>query len=117
MSETLQDLTDVPKEFFKDGTQFLNRCTKRMLFVLFLSFSGFVRSLALLEWYLVCDVLSQAEGLMVASLPRYFQELVLVCLRKKRDRPATFHPHTFTLEVTLAREEIKSPETSRFSNT
>lgn len=66
MSETLQDLTDVPKEFFKDGTQFLNRCTKRMFFVLFLSFSGFVRSLALLEWCSVCDVLSRAEGYTLA---------------------------------------------------
>lgn len=25
----LQELADVPKEFFKDGTQFINRCTKR----------------------------------------------------------------------------------------
>ncbi len=29
MSDTLQELADVPKEFFKDGTQFINRCTKR----------------------------------------------------------------------------------------
>jgi len=29
MSETFQDLKDIPQEFFKDGTQFLNRCTKR----------------------------------------------------------------------------------------
>jgi len=29
MSETLQDLKDIPQEFFKDGTQFINRCTKR----------------------------------------------------------------------------------------
>ncbi|RMZ82275.1 hypothetical protein DV738_g1859, partial [Chaetothyriales sp. CBS 135597] len=28
MSETLQELAEVPKEFFKDGTQFINRCTK-----------------------------------------------------------------------------------------
>lgn len=30
MSETLQELKDIPQEFFKDGTQFINRCTKRM---------------------------------------------------------------------------------------
>ncbi|ETN45584.1 protein translocase SEC61 complex gamma subunit, archaeal and eukaryotic [Cyphellophora europaea CBS 101466] len=24
----IQELADVPKEFFKDGTQFINRCTK-----------------------------------------------------------------------------------------
>jgi preprotein translocase subunit Sss1 len=30
MSETLQELADVPKDFLRDGTQFLNRCTKRM---------------------------------------------------------------------------------------
>jgi hypothetical protein len=29
MSETLQELADIPREFFKDGTQFINRCTKR----------------------------------------------------------------------------------------
>jgi hypothetical protein len=29
MSETVQEVLDVPKEFFKDGTQFINRCTKR----------------------------------------------------------------------------------------
>ncbi|KAK4944169.1 hypothetical protein LTR66_014527 [Elasticomyces elasticus] len=28
MSETLQEFTEIPKEFFKDGTQFINRCTK-----------------------------------------------------------------------------------------
>jgi len=26
--DTVQDLADVPKEFFRDGTQFINRCTK-----------------------------------------------------------------------------------------
>lgn len=30
MADTLQDLADIPKDFFKDGTAFLNRCTKRM---------------------------------------------------------------------------------------
>ncbi|OAP59176.1 protein translocase SEC61 complex gamma subunit, archaeal and eukaryotic [Fonsecaea erecta] len=29
MSDILQEIADVPKEFFKDGTQFINRCTKR----------------------------------------------------------------------------------------
>jgi hypothetical protein len=29
MSEQLQELMDIPRDFFKDGTQFLNRCTKR----------------------------------------------------------------------------------------
>ncbi|KAL9618018.1 MAG: hypothetical protein Q9160_007207 [Pyrenula sp. 1 TL-2023] len=28
MSETLQELADLPKEFIRDGTQFMNRCTK-----------------------------------------------------------------------------------------
>lgn len=41
MSETLQDLTDLPKEFFKDGTQFLNRCTKRMFLLPAFSFFYF----------------------------------------------------------------------------
>jgi hypothetical protein len=31
MADALQDLTDIPKDFFKDGTAFLNRCTKRSL--------------------------------------------------------------------------------------
>jgi hypothetical protein len=29
MSDLLQEMADVPREFFKDGTQFINRCTKR----------------------------------------------------------------------------------------
>lgn len=29
MSDLLQEIADVPREFFKDGTQFINRCTKR----------------------------------------------------------------------------------------
>jgi ABC-type sulfate transport system substrate-binding protein len=29
MADAIQDLTDIPKDFFKDGTTFLNRCTKR----------------------------------------------------------------------------------------
>ncbi|KAK5940071.1 hypothetical protein PMZ80_007489 [Knufia obscura] len=29
MSETFQDLKDIPQDFFKEGTQFINRCTKR----------------------------------------------------------------------------------------
>jgi protein transport protein SEC61 subunit gamma-like protein len=29
MSDTLQEIADIPKDFFKDGTAFLNRCTKR----------------------------------------------------------------------------------------
>ncbi|KKY19761.1 putative translocation complex subunit sss1 [Phaeomoniella chlamydospora] len=28
MSETFQEIADVPKDFLRDGTQFLNRCTK-----------------------------------------------------------------------------------------
>jgi len=28
MSETFQELADIPKDFFRDGTQFLNRCAK-----------------------------------------------------------------------------------------
>ncbi|EOD46147.1 uncharacterized protein K452DRAFT_224081 [Neofusicoccum parvum] len=28
MSDQLKDLADVPKDFIKDGTQFINRCTK-----------------------------------------------------------------------------------------
>nr|KAK5441323.1 hypothetical protein LTR18_007167 [Exophiala xenobiotica] len=31
MSDLLQEMADVPKDFFKDGTQFINRCTKRTL--------------------------------------------------------------------------------------
>ena len=30
MSESFQELADIPKDFFRDGTQFINRCTKRM---------------------------------------------------------------------------------------
>jgi len=30
MSEQMQEILDIPKDFFKDGTQFINRCTKRM---------------------------------------------------------------------------------------
>ncbi|KAF4310011.1 hypothetical protein SLS57_001319 [Botryosphaeria dothidea] len=28
MSDQLKELADVPKDFVKDGTQFINRCTK-----------------------------------------------------------------------------------------
>ncbi|KAL1968043.1 hypothetical protein VTN77DRAFT_2172 [Rasamsonia byssochlamydoides] len=28
MSETLQELADIPKDFVRDGMQFINRCTK-----------------------------------------------------------------------------------------
>ncbi|KEF58721.1 protein transporter Sec61 subunit gamma [Exophiala aquamarina CBS 119918] len=28
MSDLIQEIADVPREFFKDGTQFINRCTK-----------------------------------------------------------------------------------------
>jgi hypothetical protein len=31
MSDLIQEMADVPREFFKDGTQFINRCTKRKL--------------------------------------------------------------------------------------
>ena len=29
MSDQIQELMDIPRDFFKDGTQFINRCTKR----------------------------------------------------------------------------------------
>ena len=32
MSESFQELVDIPKDFFRDGTQFINRCTKRTSF-------------------------------------------------------------------------------------
>ena len=32
MSDQIQDLLDIPRDFFKDGTQFMNKCTKRMDF-------------------------------------------------------------------------------------
>lgn len=32
MSETFQELADLPKEFVKDGMLFMNRCTKRTSF-------------------------------------------------------------------------------------
>lgn len=28
MSDKIREFVDVPKEFFKDGMQFMNRCTK-----------------------------------------------------------------------------------------
>jgi len=28
MSDLIQEMADLPREFFKDGTQFINRCTK-----------------------------------------------------------------------------------------
>ncbi|KAB2580626.1 putative protein transport protein Sec61 subunit gamma [Lasiodiplodia hormozganensis] len=28
MSDQIKELADVPKDFIKDGTQFINRCTK-----------------------------------------------------------------------------------------
>jgi hypothetical protein len=31
MSETFQELADIPKDFIRDGSQFVRRCTKRML--------------------------------------------------------------------------------------
>lgn len=30
MSETLQELADVPKDFIREGSLFIRRCTKRM---------------------------------------------------------------------------------------
>ncbi len=32
MSDQLQEFLDIPRDFIKDGTQFVNRCTKRMFF-------------------------------------------------------------------------------------
>ena len=29
MSEQIKEIADIPKDFMKDGTQFMNRCTKR----------------------------------------------------------------------------------------
>lgn len=29
MSEQIQEILDIPREFIKDGMQFLNRCQKR----------------------------------------------------------------------------------------
>jgi protein transport protein SEC61 subunit gamma and related proteins len=29
MSDQMKDLADIPKDFIKDGTQLINRCTKR----------------------------------------------------------------------------------------
>lgn len=29
MSDQLQELIDIPRDFIKDGTMFINRCTKR----------------------------------------------------------------------------------------
>lgn len=29
MSDQLKELADIPKDFMRDGTQFMNRCTKR----------------------------------------------------------------------------------------
>ena len=31
MSDTFQELADIPKDFVRDGSQFIRRCTKRML--------------------------------------------------------------------------------------
>lgn len=30
MSDQIQELMDIPRDFIQDGTQFINRCTKRM---------------------------------------------------------------------------------------
>jgi protein transport protein SEC61 subunit gamma-like protein len=30
MSETFQELADIPKDFVREGSQFVRRCTKRM---------------------------------------------------------------------------------------
>lgn len=30
MSDQFKEIADIPKDFLRDGTQFLNRCTKRM---------------------------------------------------------------------------------------
>ncbi len=32
MSEQIQEILDIPREFVKDGMQFLNRCQKRTWF-------------------------------------------------------------------------------------
>lgn len=37
MSDTFQELADIPKDFVKDGMLFVNRCTKRMSFIFFFS--------------------------------------------------------------------------------
>ena len=47
MSDQLKDLADLPREFLKDGTQFINRCTKRTSSSLVLSSSIFSLSLVL----------------------------------------------------------------------
>jgi hypothetical protein len=30
MSDQIRELADIPKDFIRDGTQFINRCQKRM---------------------------------------------------------------------------------------
>jgi len=32
MSDQVTQIAEIPKEFFKEGSQFINRCTKRMLY-------------------------------------------------------------------------------------
>ena len=32
MSDSVQQLADIPRQFIKEGTSFINRCTKRMFY-------------------------------------------------------------------------------------
>jgi hypothetical protein len=34
MSETFQELADIPKDFVREGSQFVRRCTKRMFMLI-----------------------------------------------------------------------------------
>ena len=49
MADQFKELADVPQKFLRDGTQFMNRCTKRMLgkFTLCNSFSHHFRRIPL----------------------------------------------------------------------
>ena len=40
MSDQLAQIADIPREFMRDGTQFINRCTKRTLSRSFPPFSA-----------------------------------------------------------------------------
>ncbi|PIG83742.1 protein translocation complex subunit SSS1 [Aspergillus arachidicola] len=78
MSETLQELADIPKDFLREGTLFVRRCTKRTLHSVALIFSGS----KLTQWYTADKrefiKISQAVGMgfLIMGAIGYFIKLI-----------------------------------------
>lgn len=73
MSETLQELADLPKEFIRDGTQFMNRCTKRMFHYSFYKIHSDSCTADRREFARLCQAI--AVGFLIMGAIGYFIKL------------------------------------------